>query len=106
LLEAEQYILRALEIKPDDGYYLDSLGWVFFQKGEYKKALETLMKADQLAGNEAVILEHISDTLLKLDKESESLQYLEKALKGRGEEKDLIRIKNKYESLKAKISDS
>ncbi len=101
LLEAEQYILRALEIKPDDGYYMDSLGWVYYQKGEYEKALEVLKKANELAGNEAVILEHIADTLLELDRSDEALKYLEKAANGKGEDKDLERIKAKFDRVKS-----
>ena len=29
--EAEKMIVRALEIKPDNGYMMDSLGWVYFK---------------------------------------------------------------------------
>ncbi|CAD7783277.1 MAG: Tetratricopeptide repeat protein [Candidatus Methanoperedenaceae archaeon GB50] len=37
LEEAERLIKRALEIKPEDGYIIDSLGWVYYQRGEYKR---------------------------------------------------------------------
>ncbi len=32
--EAERLLLRALELRPDNGFFLDSLGWVYFQKGD------------------------------------------------------------------------
>jgi Flp pilus assembly protein TadD len=35
--EAEGLIRRALEIEPDDGFYVDSLGWVYFQRGDYRR---------------------------------------------------------------------
>ena len=36
--KAEEMIRKALTIKPQDGYILDSLGWVLYQKKQYKKA--------------------------------------------------------------------
>ena len=35
--EAEDLIMRALKIQPNDGFYIDSLGWVYYQKGDYPK---------------------------------------------------------------------
>jgi len=37
--EAEDMIKRALQIEPDNGSYLDSLGWVEFRKGRFDQAL-------------------------------------------------------------------
>ena len=37
-------ITRALEIKPDDGYIIDSLGWVYYRQGKYDLALKTLRR--------------------------------------------------------------
>ena len=34
--EAESLIKRALTVEPEDGFYVDSLGWVYYQKGEYQ----------------------------------------------------------------------
>ena len=45
LNKAEILIKKALELKPKDGYYLDSLGWVYFAKKQYNKALIYLKKA-------------------------------------------------------------
>ena len=30
------------EIEPNDGFYVDSLGWVFYQRGDYPQAVEQL----------------------------------------------------------------
>ncbi|MBI5068674.1 MAG: tetratricopeptide repeat protein [Deltaproteobacteria bacterium] len=59
--EAERLLLRALEIRPDNGFFLDSLGWVYFQKGDLARAISTLESADRLAGPEPTILEHLGD---------------------------------------------
>ena len=46
--EAEQLILRALAIEPNDGFYIDSLGWVYYQRGEYMQAIQHLERAVEL----------------------------------------------------------
>ncbi len=46
--EAHDLIGRALQIKPDDPFTLDSMGWVLFKMGEYKEALEHLERASSL----------------------------------------------------------
>ena len=43
--EAMSLIEKALKIKPDSGYIIDSLGWVYFQKGMYDEALKYLEQA-------------------------------------------------------------
>ena len=55
--EAEMLIREALKYKPEDGYIIDSLGWVYYKKGIYEKALELLQKATDLVPNDATILE-------------------------------------------------
>jgi tetratricopeptide (TPR) repeat protein len=59
--EAERHVRRALELKPRSGHVLDSLGWVLFRRGELDKAVETLERADRLAGPDSTILEHLGD---------------------------------------------
>ncbi|MBP1720094.1 MAG: Peptidoglycan-binding LysM, partial [Deltaproteobacteria bacterium] len=48
--EAEALVKRALELKPDDGYITDSLGWVYFKKGQLDKAIAELEKAHKQKG--------------------------------------------------------
>ena len=43
--EAEDYIKRALEADPENGAYLDSLGWLHFRRGQYEQALAELLSA-------------------------------------------------------------
>ena len=62
--EAERLVRRALELKPRSGHILDSLGWVLFQRGDPRRALELLEQADALAGPDPTILEHLGDAYL------------------------------------------
>ena len=59
--EAESLIRRALEIDPDDGFYIDSLGWVYYQRGDYRRAVEQLERAVELAGDDPTVIEHLGD---------------------------------------------
>lgn len=102
--EAEKLILRALDLKPNDGYYMDSLGWVYYQKKEYQKALDQLIKADKFAPGEGVILEHIGDVYKAMNQIDKARGYYEKATKSRVDERDRERIFGKFQSLKGKTS--
>lgn len=78
--EAERLIKKALKLKPDDGYITDSLGWVYFKKGELKKALKELERAVTLAPKDPVIMEHLADACLQDSQKSRALQLYQKAL--------------------------
>jgi tetratricopeptide (TPR) repeat protein len=101
--EAERLIKRALELKPNDGYFLDSLGWVYYQQERYEKALEVLNKANRLAPNEGVILEHIGDCYKALGQATKALSFYEQATKAKVDERDHDRIFEKYRKMKADV---
>ncbi|MGE5146489.1 MAG: tetratricopeptide repeat protein, partial [Candidatus Eiseniibacteriota bacterium] len=46
--EAQKMIERAVELRQDDGYITDSLGWVFFRTGQYEAAVKELERAVEL----------------------------------------------------------
>jgi tetratricopeptide (TPR) repeat protein len=79
--EAGEMIKKALEIEPDNGAFLDSLGWYYFKKGEFGKALtELLHSADRISPPDPVVFEHIGDTYRSLGNNSQALSYWQKAL--------------------------
>jgi tetratricopeptide (TPR) repeat protein len=79
--EAEETIKHALEIEPNNGSYLDSLGWVEFRKGKFDRALADLLRATKNMDREdPIVLEHIGDTYLKLNRVPEALESWQKAL--------------------------
>jgi len=96
LEEAESLIKKALELKPDDAFYMDSLGWVYYQQGEYQKALDMLNKAHEKMPGEAVIMEHLGDVHLKLKDPKAARSYMEKMIKGNMEDRDRARIEKKH----------
>lgn len=99
--EAEALIKKALELKPDDGFYLDSLGWLYYQKKEYDKAVATLEKALKIEPKEGVIMEHLGDVKKVKGDEKAARDLYEAALKTELEVRDRPRIEDKLkETLK------
>jgi tetratricopeptide (TPR) repeat protein len=79
--EAGEFIKKALEIEPDNGAYCDSLGWFYFKKGDFVRALTELMHAAELIKPpDPIVYEHIGDTHRALGDLSEALTYWQKAL--------------------------
>jgi tetratricopeptide (TPR) repeat protein len=97
--EAESLIKKAIELKPDDGFYLDSLGWLYFQRGELQKARELLEKASKIEPKEGVILEHLGDVKRQLGDLKGGVELYRKALEGSLEDKDRQRIEKKLKEL-------
>jgi len=115
--QAEDYIVRALDLRPDDGFILDSLGWVYYmrarplfetgRKEEAKKyldrALKELLRAQELTGGDPVVSEHIGDAYLLLDQKERALQAYQEAVElepREGEQPDLLK---KLEALRREI---
>ena len=78
--EAERLIRRALELQPNDGIYIDSLGWVYYQRGDYQRAVEQLERAVELAGEDPTIVEHLGDAYQRLGQSDAALRLYRDAL--------------------------
>ncbi len=79
--EAEQLVLRALEMDPGNGAYIDSLGWVYFKQGRHHEALAELQRAASLLDPpDPVVLDHLGDAHEKLGQIPEAVRHWQKAL--------------------------
>ena len=82
--EAHRLIRTALDLEPDNGAYLDSMGWVYFRKGEFETALKYLLLAEErLDGTDSpdpVVFEHIGDTYEKLGNTRKAVFYWERSI--------------------------
>lgn len=63
---------QAVALKPDNGYYVDSLGWALFKSGQLSDALREIQKAVALVGDDPVIFEHLGDIYAKQQKLSDA----------------------------------
>lgn len=80
LEEAETYIRRALEVEPNDGAIVDSLGWVLFRRGDLGSAEATLRRAVELMPEEGELHYHLAEVLAAGRRVEESLEAFDKAL--------------------------
>ena len=115
--QAEAMISRAIELRPEDGYIVDSLGWVYYMRARplvtggrsrearalLDRALLELERAHELTGGDPVISEHLGDTYLLLDEKQRALEKFEEAIRlepREGEQPDLF---DKFETLRREL---
>ena len=103
LNRALEYIKRAVELKPENGYITDSLGWVYFRLGEHEKAKNELEHAIELEPDDPHIYDHLGDVYLSLNKKTEALQAYKKAYEMFTDEKNREKVKNKIAVLKKRL---
>lgn len=81
LAEAEEAVKHALELDPNNGAYLDTLGWLHYRTGKFADALSELSRAAQnLKQPDPVVFDHIADTYAKLNRIPQALEYWGKAI--------------------------
>jgi Flp pilus assembly protein TadD len=71
---------RAVELKPDDGYIVDSLGWAYFRLGEDDKAVTYLERAVELEPGDPVINDHLGDAYWRVGRTREARFQWQRAL--------------------------
>jgi tetratricopeptide (TPR) repeat protein len=64
LEEGVLLIQRALAVKPQNGYYLDSLAWAYYKMGRFQEALEEMKRAIAVVPDDPVFLEHLGEIYL------------------------------------------
>lgn len=83
-------IQKALAVEPDNGAFLDTLGWIYYMQGRYAEALTELQKAKDAYGDDPEVWEHLGDTWLKLGNLEEASKHWKKALEFNPESQELI----------------
>jgi len=72
LKTAMDYIRKAVKLKPDDGYYVDSLGWAYYRLGNLQSAVEQLERAVELKPDDPVINDHLGDAYWRVGRKLEA----------------------------------
>ena len=103
LEESVDYVKKALDIEPNNGSYLDSLGWAYFKADKLDLAEGNLKRAaDQLTTN-SVVQNHYGDVLLKLGRYDDAIAAFNRALSGDGDSIDRADIEKKVRAAKQKL---
>lgn len=90
LPRAEKMARAALKHDPDNGYYLDSLGWIYYQMGEYAGAVAELERASDRVKDDPTILEHLGDAYKALERFDEAKTAYEESNRVGGESVEIL----------------
>ena len=95
--EALGMLRRAVELRPRDGYIIDSLGWAFYRLGRYEEAARELERAVELRPSDPVINDHLGDVYWRIGRRLEARFQWNAARDLEPEPEDLEKIKRKIE---------
>ena len=90
-------IEKAVRLKPDDGYIVDSLGWAHYRLGNFKEAVKHLERAVELRPEDATLNDHLGDALWRVKREREARFQWEQALSLNPEPAEAEKIQRKLE---------
>ncbi|MEL0022117.1 MAG: tetratricopeptide repeat protein, partial [Rickettsiales bacterium] len=92
---AREMIERAVEQRRDDGYIVDSMGWVLFRLGNYEEAVQHLERAVELRPLDPIISDHLGDAYWRVGRKHEARFQWRRALSLNPEKNDVLRIEAK-----------
>jgi tetratricopeptide (TPR) repeat protein len=98
LAEARGMLSRAVEARPNDGYIVDSVGWVHYRLGEYADAVDSLERAVELEPGDPVINDHLGDAYWRVGRHREARYQWQRALTLEPDEELVEGIEKKLKS--------
>ncbi|QPM90702.1 tetratricopeptide repeat protein [Pseudooceanicola algae] len=93
--EALEMIERAVDLSPDSGYIVDSLGWVLFQLGRVQEAVPQMERAAELMPVDSVVNDHLGDVYWSVGRKLEAQFQWTRALSLDPEDDEADRIRRK-----------
>jgi tetratricopeptide (TPR) repeat protein len=111
LEEAAKLVGRALEIDPQNGAYLDSLGWVYYQQNKLPEAENLLVQALAKIGKDPTVHDHLGDIYFKQGKTRDaiiqwqaSMQEYEAGVSQDMDAAEAAKINRKLESARVRLA--
>lgn len=80
LEEALEMVKKALVADPDNSPYLDTIGWIYYQTGEYQLAREYIEKSLQIRDDSPEVWEHLGEVYLKMGEPDKARQSWRRAI--------------------------
>jgi Flp pilus assembly protein TadD len=96
--EGMRMIRRAVEQRPEDGYIVDSLGWVYFRQGDFQEAMKHLERAVELKPDDPTINDHLGDVYWRLGRTIEAQFQWSHARDLKPEPDELVKIQEKLKT--------
>lgn len=92
---ARALIEKAVELRRNDGFIVDSLGWVLYRIGDYAEAVRQLERAVRLRPSDPVINDHLGDAYWRVGRKLEARFQWQHALDLDPEESEIKKIQGK-----------
>ncbi len=109
--EALGYIRKAVALDPQNGAYLDSLGWVYYRLGNYDLAEENLRRASEKIGSDPTVQAHLGDLYQKTGRLKLATAHWQRALDEWGrtvpaevDADEVAKVQKDLESAKVKLA--
>lgn len=96
--KAMTMIRKAVNLRPNDGFIIDSLGWAHFQLGQWKDAVKNIERAVELQPDDPVINDHLGDAYWRAGRHLEARFQWSHAKGMKPDAKVLARLKDKLEN--------
>ena len=90
-------IEKAVALRPEDGYVVDSLGWAHYRMGDYAGAVQSLEKAIELVPEDPTINDHLGDAYWRTGRLLEARYQWRRALQFGPQANDIKPIEAKLE---------
>jgi tetratricopeptide (TPR) repeat protein len=90
-------IEKAVELRPEDGYIVDSLGWAHYRMGDYAGAVEYLERAVELVPSDSTINNHLGDAYWRTGRLTEARYQWRRALQFGPDKDDVQPLESKLE---------
>jgi len=95
--EALAMIERAVALRPNSGYIVDSLGWVYYRLGRFEDAVEPMERATELMATDPIVNDHLGDVYWMVGRFHEARFQWQRALSFDPEETEAERIRRKLD---------
>jgi tetratricopeptide (TPR) repeat protein len=111
LNEALGMIEKVIAREPNNGAYLDSLGWAYYRLGRFAQAEEQIRRAVELAPGDPTMNDHYGDSLIQQKKVKEAVAAWEEALKqwqasapAEKDQSEMDKVRNKLEQARKQLA--
>jgi len=104
-------IRKAVDLDPQNGAYLDSLGWAYFKSGQYPMAEENLRKANERINTDPTVHDHLGEVYEKTGKLKLAVAQWERSmteyahsLPADADPEDVQKVQHKLENARVKLA--
>jgi tetratricopeptide (TPR) repeat protein len=94
---ALQMLERAVQLRPNSGHIVDSLGWALFKLGRFEDSVPLLERAVELLPEDPVLLDHLGDAYWRVGRTAEARFQWERSLRNKPEPELRVEVERKLE---------